>query len=210
MMTNNQLRVLIGLVVLIWAGALVAQGQHVPLDYFKAFSYAITGASFGLIFWERWLWSWRVFRPWLTTRPDLRGTWKGHLVSDWIDPNTKQGLGEIEGYLVIRQTYSTADIRLLTSESGSVTLSANIFSDNAGVHTVAAVYRNTPRILIRGRSPISHGGMLLCVRGTPVHQLDGEYWTDRATKGEIILTHRAKTLYHDFDQAHDGHYKKAA
>src|SRR5438477_619196 len=128
-MTTTQLKVLIGLVVVIWALALIAQGQPVPLDYLKAFSYAVTGVSFALLLWERWLWSGRLFRPWLTTRPDLRGTWKGWLASDWVDPVTKQGRGDIECYLVIRQTFSTLDLRLLTEESGSISLSANIVAD---------------------------------------------------------------------------------
>lgn len=208
-MTSTQTRVLIGLVVVIWAVVLLVQGHPVPLDYLKAFSYVITGVSFVLLLWERWLWSWKVFRPWLTTRPDLRGTWKGHLVSNWIGPNTKQGRGQIEAYLVIRQTYSTIDVRLLTAESDSVSLSANIVADGEGIHTVAVVYRNTPRALLRERSPIGHGGMLLYVRGTPIHQLDGEYWTDRQTKGELTLRLRSSELCHDFAQAQKAHYKTA-
>ena len=206
-MTSMQTKVLVGLIVVIWAVVLLVQGHPVPLDYLKAFSYVITGVSFSLLLWERWLWSLRMFRPWLTTRPDLRGTWKGHLVSSWVDPNTQRGRGEIETYLVIRQTYSTIDVRLLTAESGSVSLSANIVADGEGIHVVAVVYRNTPRALLRERSPIGHGGMLLYVRGTPIHQLDGEYWTDRETKGELTLTLRSKELCHDFAQAQGAHYK---
>jgi hypothetical protein len=205
-MTSNQIKVLIGIVVVIWAVTLLVQGHPVPLDYIKAFSYAVTGVSFALVLWNRWLWSWRVFRPWLTTRPDLRGTWKGHLVSSWVDPNTKQGRGEIEVYLVIRQTFSTVDARLLTAESFSVSLSADIVADGEGIQTLAVVYRNTPRSLLRGRSPIGHGGMLLYVRGTPVHQLDGEYWTDRGTKGELTLAMRSSGLCHDFAEAQNAKY----
>src|ERR1700723_1346917 len=106
-MTSTQIKVLVGLVVAIWVVVLLAQGHPVPIDYLKAFSYVVTGVSFALLLWERWLWSWRVFRPWLTNRPDVRGTWKGHLVSSWVDPSTRTGRGEIEAYLVIRQTYST-------------------------------------------------------------------------------------------------------
>jgi hypothetical protein len=206
-MTNNQIKVLIGLVVAIWAVTLLIQGHPVSLDYIKAFSYAVTGVSFALLFWERWLWSWRLSRPWLTTRPDLRGTWKGHLVSNWVDPSTQHGRGQIEAYLVIRQKYSTIDVRLLTAESGSVSLSANIVADGEQVHTVAVVYRNTPRALLRGRSPIGHGGMLLHIRGTPIHQLDGEYWTDRETKGELSFAARSSEVSHDFSQAQAKTYK---
>jgi hypothetical protein len=201
--------VVIGLVVLIWAVVLLVQGHPVPLDYLKAFSYAITGVSFALLMWERRLWSWKAFRPWLTTRPDVRGTWKGHLVSNWVDPDTKQSPGQIEAYLVIRETFSTIDVRLLTAESGSVSLSANIVSDSEGIHTVAVVYRNTPRALLRERSPIGHGGMLVYVRGSPVHQLDGEYWTDRETRGEITLSLRSSEFCDDFAQAQRANYKAA-
>src|SRR5690348_11887023 len=125
-MKTAQIRVLVGLVIVAWAGTLLIQGQYVPLTYLRAFSYAVTVVSFAVLLWERWLWSWWIFRPWLTTRPDLRGTWKGHLVSSWKEPETQQERGEIETYLVIRQTYSTLDVRLLTVESGSVSLSATI------------------------------------------------------------------------------------
>jgi hypothetical protein len=136
----------------------------------------------------------------------LRGTWKGQLVSTWVDPVTNQGRGEIEAYLVIRQTYFTIDVRLLTAESGSVTLSANIVDDGQGVHTLAVLYRNTPRALLRHRSPIGHGGMLLYVRGTPAYRLDGEYWTDRNTKGELTFTARTHEQLHDFEHAKGAAY----
>lgn len=200
-MKTIQIWTLVRLVVVISAIVLLAQGHAVPLDYFKAFSYVVSGVSFALLLWERWLWSWWLFRPWLTTRPDMRGTWKGDLVSSWVDPVTKQGRGEIEAYLVIRQTYSTIDVRLLTAESGSISLSASIVDDSQGVNTLAVVYRNTPRVLLRSRSPIGHGGMLLYLSGSPVHQLHGEYWTDRNTKGELTLGARSREHFHDYDQA---------
>src|SRR5258707_15862297 len=114
-MKTTQIWILLGLIVVMWAVVLLVEGQPVSINYLKPFSYVVTGVSIALLLWERWIWSWRVFRPWLTTRPDLRGTWKGHLVSNWVNPMTEEGRGEIEAYLVIRQTYSTFDIRLLTA-----------------------------------------------------------------------------------------------
>src|SRR5450432_2458268 len=95
-MTSMQIKVLIGLVVVIWAVVLLVQGHPVPIDYLKAFSYSVTGVSFSLVLWERWLWSWRVFRPWLTNRPDLRGKWRGYLASNWVDPTTKLSRGRLK------------------------------------------------------------------------------------------------------------------
>jgi hypothetical protein len=44
------------------------------------------------------------------------------------------------------------------------------------------------------------------VRGTRVHQLDGEYWTDRGTKGELTLALRSSGLCHDFAEAQNAKY----
>lgn len=203
MLSDIQIKVLVGCVIVIMAGAILVQGHPIAVKDLSAVgSYAVTGIGFLLILWERWLWSWWIFRRWLSKRPDLRGTWKGELYSNWVDPVTQQKRGPIEVYLAIRQTNSTIDVRLFSSESSSVSLSGHIFADSVGLNTLAITYENTPLILIRERSRISHGGMLLSIRGDGrPHQLDGEYWTDRSTIGQIKLTSRAKRISHDFDQA---------
>ncbi|MFZ3339675.1 MAG: hypothetical protein WA213_02250 [Terriglobales bacterium] len=141
---------------------------------------------------------------------DLRATWKGQLDSNYEDPDVRQRKPPIEVYIVVRQTHSTIDLRLFSAESSSVSLSGSFFSDNADLYTLACTYRNTPTILRRKKSPISHGGLLLYVRGTPIHHPDGEYRTDRNTAGEIIFTHRAKEEAHDFAQAQGFKFKSAA
>jgi hypothetical protein len=82
--TNTQIKVLVGLVVVIWVVVLLVQGHPVPIDYLKAFPYAVTGASFSLLLWERWLWSWRIFRPWLTgnTTHQLQSPGRGEFVQE--------------------------------------------------------------------------------------------------------------------------------
>ena len=201
MLTENQLKTLVGVAVVIWAGVLVIQRQPVSLHSLAPFSYVVTGLSIVLVLWERWLWAWPVFRPWLNSQPDLRGTWKGALLSDWIDPQTNQHPGPREVYYVIRQTYSTIDVRMLTVESVSESLSGNVFADKVGVYKLAFTYRNIPRLLERARSPVHHGGSLLSLIGAPIHKLDGEYWTDRATAGELTFTVRTKKIVHDFEEA---------
>ena len=127
--------------------------------------------------------------------------------SSFIDPDTGQVSPPIEVYIVVRQTYSEIDLRLYSAESSSVSLSGSFFSDSADAFTLACTYRNTPTILLRKRSPISHGGLLLFVRGAPIHRLDGEYWTDRETKGEIEFVTRSKKVADDFKHAQGFTYK---
>jgi hypothetical protein len=174
---------------------------------YDAFTTAVTaGAIFGVL-WDKYLWAWKPF-CYLDPKPDLRGTWKGLLHSSYVNPEMGEQRRDIESYLIVRQTYSKIDVRYFSSESGSVSVAANLFADNEGLFTLACTYRNTPRLPIRERSPIGHGGLLLYVRGNPVHKLEGEYFTERLTKGEMEFATRSEKEAHDFEQAQGFRYKK--
>ena len=168
---------------------------------YGAFTSAATAGGLFLALWDRYLWHMWPFYRYFDKKPDLRGTWQGRLHSNYRDPETQQQRVNIESYLVIRQTYSKIDVRYFSGESGSVSLSANLFADSEGVFTLACTYRNTPRMSVRERSPMGHGGVLLSVRGKPIHRIEGEYWTDRQTKGEMEFTARSEKLADDFQQA---------
>jgi hypothetical protein len=207
MIPDLQLKTLIGLVLTVLAAVLLIQNKSVQAtDFYNAFSYVVTAVSIALVLWNRYLWRFWPFQPYLHSKPDLGGTWKGQLVTDYP---MKAG-SPIEVYLVIRQTYSSIDIRLFSLESSSVSLSGNFFADNVGLYTLASTYRNTPTVLRRQKSPISHGGLLLSIRGTPIHQLDGEYWTDRNTKGEVVFNARSREVAHDYGHAETLKYVQLA
>jgi SMODS-associating 2TM, beta-strand rich effector domain len=59
-----------------------------------------------------------------------------------------------------------------------------------GVYGLYSIYRNTPRLSVRHRSPIHHGALMLDISGEPASQLEGFYWTDRRTMGELELDQR--------------------
>ncbi len=202
-MTNSQIKALVALVFLILVVVLAIQGQAPSKEWLHSFSWVVTGVSLSLLLWERWLWSWWGF-GFLAKRPDLRGTWRGSILSDWEDPTTKQRRDPVEIYFVIRQTFSTLDIRLFSPESASQSLSAEIVTDSVGLHTIALTYLNTPDALRLEQSPISHGGAILGIRGNHlIRQLDGKYWTDRKTVGQMLLTARSSSYCHDFSQARE-------
>jgi len=202
MLPDLQIKVLVGCVLLVLAIVSLVQGHALePKDLISASSYAVTTLGFVLLLWDRWLWSWPVFHSWLSKRPDLRGTWKGELLSDYIDPATKQERPAIQVYLVVRQTNSNVDVRLFSADSSSISLSGNIISDRVGVNTLSVTYRNEPSLFKRDKSPIGYGGMLLNIRGKRVHKLDGEYWTDRLTRGQLTFTMHSSSAGHDFEQA---------
>jgi len=187
---------------------LVLDGVQVTTGLFKPCGGVVTVLTLLLLAFDKWLWCFRILHPWFVDRPYLKGTWKGVFVSSYIDPATQKPVPPIEAYLVIRQTYSVIHLRLITKESASESLANNIPKGEDGVYSVASVYRNTPQLVVRDRSPIHHGALLIRVEGDPAVSLTGEYWTDRMTRGELRFMEKSETMYFDFAAASAGTFTK--
>lgn len=201
MIEQKHFTALIVIGVTVWAAALYFSGVPLYTALLRPFSWVVTVVALAWKGFDRWAWRWKLLHPWFVTRPDLQGTWKGELHSDWTPADAGQAVPPVEAYMVVRQTYSTIDLKLFTAESSSDVLAAQIVEDAAGLHTVAATYRNEPKMLNRGHSPMHNGAVLLQVRGDPPVSLEGAYWTDRGTKGEIELESRNRCLAYDFGHA---------
>lgn len=197
MISRLQLSVLLLIASAVWAAALIIAGTQVTPGWFRPFSVVLGVLVLLLVLVDKWLWRFRWLQPWLFHMPDLQGTWQA-VINPTAGPVPKN---EVEAFMVIRQTFSTISLRLLTAESHSETLSARVVRSDDGTFTVAAVYRNTPRLSVRERSPLHHGAILLTVHGDRPESLSGQYWTDRNSQGEIALSGRTKTLAHSFEQA---------
>lgn len=165
----------------VWILALVLMGIGVPVDVWRP----IGGVSFfvSTITWLYSTWGWAYLSK-ATGIPDLRGTWRATLVSNWNAPVSTVPAAEIEAYFAIEQTASNIIVRMMTAESRSVTIVAKIEKLDGGVQVVGT-YRNEPEIDFRHRSPIHYGGLQLTVGGPPAMFLKGGYWTDRLTRGKI-------------------------
>lgn len=188
--------------------SLILDGAEVSSGLFKPCGTVTSALAFGLLVFDKWAWKLHWLHPWFVDRPYLKGTWKGVLHSTYVNPETQKGVPPIEVYLVVRQTYSSIHMRLITNESSSESLANNFPCGDDGVYQVASVYRNTPQIAHRDRSPIHHGAFLLKVEGDPVASLSGEYWTDRNTRGQLLLTEKTEIIYFDFNSAAAGCYAK--
>ena len=115
--TRLHITVLYLLAVAVWWLALWRQGVSAlePL-YFTPFGLVVTVSMVALAIFNRHAWAWRIFRPWFVDRPDLRGTWRVTLVSNWVSTEPGASLTKVEGYMVVRQTFSSLTMRLLTPE----------------------------------------------------------------------------------------------
>ncbi len=201
MLSKIHLSVIIALTAVIWGTALWINGIPVTKEMIYVFG-TVTAVVGGLLFiFDRWIWHLKILHPWFVAVPDLSGTWKAKIQSTWIDPKTNQGIPPIEAFLVIRQTYSSLSIRLMTPESSSECCAAKILRADDGIYQAVCIYRNEPKHEVRHRSEVHYGGMRLHVSERYPKTMRADYWTDRKTTGDIQLSERSEKLYGSFVEA---------
>lgn len=127
----------------------------------------------------------------------VSGTWEGSLTAAWIDPTTGSPPAPKTAYLVVRQTFSTVSVMLLTDESRSRSTHGRVMKLD-GVSSLDYMYLNRPDSSVEHRSRMHHGSVSLDVTGSPATRLRGRYWTDRDSKGELDFDKRVKTFADDF------------
>ena len=191
MLKRTHITALLVLAVVVWAASLWLLGLPFTWQYSKPFATTASILSVACLIFDKWLWKWPIFKGWFVSQPNLHGTWRVLLKSDWINPETKQQVPPVECIMTIRQTYSRFSARLFTRESSSYLVAHKIEQQNDGVFQLFGTYQNTPDITLRGkRSEIHYGALVLEVRGDPPKSLVGHYWTDRGTKGSLELSNR--------------------
>lgn len=205
MITRIQLFVILFIAALIQGLLLLIDGVPVSLSWLRYIFIATTVLVLLLAVFDKWLWRQPLVQRWALSwfikRPDISGTWRATIISTWLDQSTGEVKAPVEGYMVIRQTFSLLSLRLMTSESASEFMVAEIISSADNTFQVMGVYRNEPKLSVRHRSSIHRGSVLLRMIGTPVTALKGDYWTDQNTSGELQLSDRNKELYDDFEAA---------
>lgn len=203
MLSRLHISSFIGLTIAVWLLALWIQGMPVlDAEFLRPFGIVVGTISFVVVMFSKYAWSWKIFKGWYVNRPDLRGTWKVELKSNWIDPETNESIPPIIGYAMIRQSLTALSIRLKTKESRSKLIAHSIEKEDDGLFRVAAIYRNEPKIELQGgSSEIHHGSFSLEIHGDPVSLMEGHYWTDRGTKGSMKLTNHRNELCDTYEQA---------
>jgi hypothetical protein len=191
-----------GIVVAVFAGGIWISGDTVQPGWLRFFSAAVLAATWFLVLFERYLWRLPPVQKIPNVPRSLRGTWRGTLSSLWIDPATGRSPEPKTVYLVVRQTASTAQVKLLTNETTSQSTLASV-SDVNGSASLDYLYLDRPKASVRHRSPIHHGSGSLSVSGRPATRLHGQYWTDRDSRGEVDFVERRQELADDFEAAQE-------
>lgn len=201
MLNRTHIITLVLLAVVAWGVSLWIMGLPITWEYSKPFTFTVSVLSLASLAFEKWLWKWRLFKGWFVNCPNLQGSWKVLLKSDWVNPETKEKVAPIECLMTIRQTYSKFSARLFTRESSSYLVAHKLEQQNDGVFQLFGTYQNTPDITLRGkRSEIHYGALVLEVRGDPPTSLAGHYWTDRGTKGSLELIDRIDEILSGYQE----------
>lgn len=143
---------------------------------------------------DRWLWRVPAFVRILRTGPVLRGTWKGRLISTYDQQSRRV-------YLSVRQRFTEIEVRMMTEESTSETTSSQLLRRPEDLSVIEYSYSNIPRATVRDRSEVHFGTARLECTGQVPSRLEGAYWTDRRTTGEIELTTRVPVLLQSYAEA---------
>ncbi len=203
MLSRLHLSAIILIAAVLWGGMLVFEGVAMNGTWIRPFSTVVGVLLLLLVAFDLWAWRLPILRGWFVPRPDLRGTWRVDLRSDWKDPATDKVVGPIVAFLVVRQTFSTLSVRMLTAASSSELVAAEINKAADGTYRMAGVYRNEPKLSVRDRSPIHYGAIVLDVQGDPAKDLAGHYWTDRNSRGELRTLARHHSIAGSFKAAQE-------
>ncbi|MGY4684451.1 Cap15 family cyclic dinucleotide receptor domain-containing protein [Micromonospora aurantiaca (nom. illeg.)] len=167
-----------------------------------ALTYLPTFLIIGVVAFDLWVWKWPGVAR-IANHPRIGGTWRARLQPHPDSHIPRNGnRGPIEAAMIIEQTYWTLAIRLLTSESASISTSATLRpeGDSKEQRILTFTYRNAPRYEYRPRSQPHGGAVNLTITGRAPNRLVGNYWTDRFTMGDIELELlERRTDYPTFD-----------
>lgn len=174
---------------LAYALVLYLAGVRLDTDLRRGLTYLPTLAAAALIAWDLWVWRWPlIWRA--TSRPRIHGLWSVALYPT-AESHIPEGgnRGPIRAYLVVTQTYWTISLRLFTAESSSVSRSF-FWDDGHGTGTawLTFVYDNTPMLLYQHRSGRHLGTCSLHPGNRRPTTIEGSYFTDRYTQGDMQLT----------------------
>ena len=186
-------------VSIVYSLALFITGLHLPGLAAKLVSLLPTVIVLAFAFFDSWLWR-RAGINKRFHRPNLVGTWYGDLVSMQTDTNGREITADpIPVVLAITETFTTISVTLMTKESKSRSVAEQLVKNANGDHTLHYQYRNIPRLPLRDQSPEHAGSVVIDVPDLAPTTLDGEYWTNRRTRGTFAISHVSQQTAGSFE-----------
>lgn len=142
--------------------------------YFTYIGYSITGATLFFVGYENWLWK-RI--PW-NRPPILKKHYSG------IIRYSFNGIVEEKPInILIRQSWSSIDIKTQTDINSSSTIAATIVEE-FGQSVLYYTYLTNPSAATQKNNPIQYGACRMILDGDN-SRIRGKYWTSSCTSGDI-------------------------
>jgi len=174
---------------LLYAAILYVAGIRPSESAASVLAYVPTAVGLLAIAVDKYLWK-LPFIQRFVPRPHIGGSWLT-TIQPSKDSRIPEGgnRGPIEAAVVIEQTLWSLHITLLTGESSSQSVAASIARNGESNErwSVTYVYQNEPKQEHRRRSPVHRGASNLQATGGSPKQMEGTYWTDRFTAGDMTL-----------------------
>ncbi|MGR6465803.1 Cap15 family cyclic dinucleotide receptor domain-containing protein [Rhizobium sp. PAMB 3182] len=201
MLTRTSISAYLVVAIVVWGGFLWWLNLDLTWDYAKPYSLTLAALTFVSWLFNQHLWRYWPFRLFAKV-PDISGTWNTELQSSYKTPDSDMALPTVQGYAVIRQTYSTLSIRLMTAQSESLLVAGRFDRQPDGTTYVYGIYQSDPSILLRtGVSEIHYGSFKYKILGRPPVEMTGHYWTDRNTNGSVRLHSRRRNKFDSYSHA---------
>jgi len=200
MPTASWTRIVIALSAMVWALILLSSGEELKASWARSAGLAASIVVLLLLAFDRWLWRLPILRQ-LTRRPVLHGTWKTELRTSF----GQRANENIEAYLVIRQTFSRIVVTMLFDRSRSGSMTGSLVEEN-GRRVLYYVFRSEKQTLARDGNPSSRGAAELIVATTPSLHLEGDYWMEVGTRGQVKSVGHSRKLYDTYQAASKAGY----
>ena len=201
LLNRTSMSILLIIAFAVWGGLLWVLGIELTWEHASPYSLTLLAITSCIWLFDRCLWkNWPIQK--LIRRPDLNGSWRVSLQSTYKQAGTEDLVDEVNGFAVVRQTFSSISIRILTEQAESSLVASSFDLQTDGTIFVYGVYQNVPSIHLRvGDSEIHYGSFRYKVIGRPPYQICGHYWTDRNTKGSISLVDRKNVFFDSYIEA---------
>jgi hypothetical protein len=183
--------------VIIWVSVLFVSGVELKLNWeaLKKLPEVVSTYFLLQLLFTSWAWRLPIFQGWLVPFPELQGTWEGTLHSTWPDAATARRTPPVPILIVIKQSYSSISCIMYSRDSTSFSSAAQILGEEDGLPPrLSFNYSNRPRASVREHSQMHGGAAILKIVKRPERVLEGDYWTDRKTTGDLQVLFRSKAL----------------
>lgn len=153
--------------------------------FYRGISFSISVVTLFWTFYITYGWKYCLLNK-IFYRPNLNGTWKGYLESDWKDENGNT-IAPKEIFIVIRQNFLRIHFTTFTDTFIGYSYSETFnLKEETGLKNVAYLYRkDTSRF---NDDDLREGATeLRLINDKRFKKLDGKYWTNTKTQGRISV-----------------------